>query len=133
MKKRENNSGVIRLINTKDRAGNSRKTTTKYIAGAYEKQYELNKIAERKDKQIKALDERYSVIVKLFMNEVEKRKIDITAPDFTLKMEEILEEISKGKFFQSRFSHDNVKDIKNAILRKVNSERRIEEKGRDDE
>ena len=85
------------------------------------------KIAEtskKRDEKIRVFDERYSVIVKLFMSEIEKRKIDITAPEFNEKMDEILQEISKGKFFQTRYSTDNMDDIRNTILRRVNSERR---------
>lgn len=93
----------------------------------------LEEVAKRKDEQIKHLDERYSVIVTLFMNQITKREIDIFSADFDLKMDEILQEIVLSKYFNSRFPNDNLTNVRNAVLRKVNAERQNNVKSRDDE
>ena len=48
-------------------------------------------------------------------------------------MDEILEIIFQSQFFRKRFPNDNLNDIRNTVLRKVNSDRQNKEKGRDDE
>ena len=97
---------------------------------------ESQMIAERNrksnEKKIKFFDERYSIIVDLFMKEIEKRKINIEDKNFNDQMDEILEKLFQSKFFEMRFPNDNVKDVKNAVLRKVNSLKQQKlEKGRD--
>ena len=99
----------------------------KRIYDSYDCIDKVSKKSEMLDKKIRFFDERYLTITKLFMDEIRRRKIDITDPEFSQKMEEILQGIVKGKFFQSRFSNDNIQDVRNAILRRVNKERQTKE------
>ena len=131
MKNRDGKKAIDRLskykLTKETRTGINKEDSNRY----YDKKIRIAKNAQKKDEQLKAFDERYCIIVKVFMSEIEKRKIDIAAPDFEERLEEILQEITRGKFFQTRFSGDNIRDIKNTILRKINKEKqRIAEEGR---
>ena len=75
------------------------------------------------DEKLKYFDERYAMITKVFMNEIVKRKISIDDPELDDKIDEILSFICEGRYYQSRFQNDNIIDVKNAVLRRVNAEK----------
>ena len=118
-------SGISRVSepkNPKETASYIRKIRTYDMRRSYarKKQEKRTKMHEEK---IKYFDERYSFIVKAFMNEISKRNISVDSPELDKKIDEILSSICEGKYYQTRFAEDNIKDIKNAILRKVNLEK----------
>lgn len=80
-------------------------------------------ISKEREEQLKDFDQRYAVIVNLFMAEVNKRKVDINSADFDEKMNEILQTIFHSTFFKKRFPKESLVDIKSTILRRVAAER----------
>lgn len=70
--------------------------------------------------ELEDLWERYESVVILFMNELKRRNIDLDETDFEAKMDEILQRIFESKYFKSRFPNENLNDIRNAVLRKIN-------------
>lgn len=80
-------------------------------------------VIKKHDEKLKYFDERYSMITTVFINELSKRNISLNDVDLDRKIDEILSTICEGKYYQTRFEKDNIKDVKNAILRKVNLEK----------
>ena len=83
----------------------------------------LKKIA-KKDKKIEYFDTKYSTIVSIVERELQKRNIDLDDPTSASNVEQILKMVLSNKAFE-RFRNDNVTDIKNALSRKINSQKII--------
>ena len=83
----------------------------------------LQKIA-KKDKEIEYFDTKYSTIVSILERELQKRNIDLSDPNSAHNVEQILELALSNKAFE-KFRNDNVTDIKNALSRKINSQKII--------
>lgn len=118
-------TGIHRLgrpKSLKESAAYIRKIRTYDMKRSYARM-EQSKRTKQLDDKLKSFDERYALIVNGFMNELSKREISVNEPDLDSKIDEILSSISEGKYFQSRFADDDMKDIKNAILRRVNAEK----------
>lgn len=125
MRERYGKSGISRLGRS---SHISRNATNLKIIRACEAENSRNKSyhqkkSEQQEEKIKYFDERYALIVNVFMNELSKRNISINNPDIYDKIDDILSAISEGSFYQARFSKDNITDIKNAISRKINAEK----------
>lgn len=118
-------TGINRLArpkSLKESAAYIRKIRTYDMKRSYARMEQAKRTKQLDDK-LKSFDERYALIVNGFMNELSKRKISINEPNLDNKIDEILSSISEGKYFQSRFADDDMKDIKNAVLRRVNTEK----------
>lgn len=118
-------TGINRLAkprSPRETAAYIRKIRTYDMKRSYARM-EQTKRTKQLDDKLKSFDERYALIVNCFMNELSKRRISINEPNLDNKIDEILSSISEGKYFQSRFADDDMKDIKNAVLRRVNTEK----------
>lgn len=118
-------SGISRVSkpkNPKETAAYIRKIRTYDMKRSYARKNQEKRTKEHEDK-IQYFDERYALIVKAFMNEISKRDINIKEPQIDSKIDEILSVICGGKYYKTRFAEDNVEDVKNAILRKINAEK----------
>lgn len=100
----------------------------------YWKTKDTTKSRSRKlEAHLQRLDKQYSIVVHLFMSEIEKRKINLDSATFNESMEEILQDITQGNFFKNRFPNANMDEVRKTILRRINAERQKEGKGREDE
>lgn len=130
MRERKTRTGINRLGNPSSiakRASNIRTIREYDLISSKGKEKHLKRV-DQYDEKLKAFDQRYSLITTVFMNELDKRKISVNDLDIYEKIDEILSLICEGKFFKSRFENDKLTDVKNAILRKVNTEKqKIEE------
>lgn len=83
----------------------------------------LQKIAQN-DKKIEYFDAKYSTIVSIVERELQKRNIDLDDPTSASNVEQILKMVLSNKAFE-KFKDDNITDIKNALSRKINSQKII--------
>ena len=123
MRERDGRSGISRLRRPKNPEKKASKLRTiRACEGVTSRNKDYcQKKAEQQTQKLKSLDERYAVIVKVFMNELSKRNTSINSHEIYERIDEILSSISKGSYYQTRFAGDNISDIRNAILRKVNA------------
>lgn len=84
---------------------------------------QLKRIA-KKDKKIEYFDTKYSTIVSIVERELQKRNIDLNDPNSISKVDQILELALSNKAFE-KFKNDDITDIKNALSRKINSQKVI--------
>ena len=118
-------SGINRISKPKspnETAAYIRKIRNYDMRRSYARRNQAKRTKQHEEK-IKYFDERYSLIVKAFMNEFSKRNISIDSPELDNKIDEILTSICEGKYYQTRFAEENIQDVKNAILRKINLEK----------
>lgn len=125
MRERYGKSGISRLGRSSHMARNA---SNLKIIRACEAENSRNKSYHQKkceqlEEKIKYFDERYAFIVNAFMNELSKRNISINNPEISDRIDEILSAICGGSFYQARFAKDDIRDVKNAVLRKINAEK----------
>lgn len=125
MRERKSKTGINRLGKPSSRAKrvSNIRTIREYDLVSSKGIEKHHKKIKQYDEKLKYFDERYSLVVKVFMNEIFKRNISIDDPELESKIDEIVSSICEGKYYQTRFAGDNIEDVKNTILRKVNTEK----------
>ena len=110
----------ITLKNTKDPKNKINKLKNPVIS----KRQMAKEAGEKVDAKISYLDERYKLVVKMVINEINKRNIDINSKDSFEKVESIIEEILQVNIFKNRFNKiDELHEVLNAVKRYVNKSR----------
>ena len=66
-----------RLLSERPRSFRDSKGTTDIKIRHFREDLEIARISAEKDKQLKDFDQRYAIIVNLFMTEIDKRKINM--------------------------------------------------------
>lgn len=87
----------------------------------------INKKINDKNAKVESDDRKYSSLVSLLKKELVKRKIEISDKEFDQKLDEIITYcFSKFPNIRKRYVGSTIPDIRNAVKRAINNEKKFE-------
>lgn len=92
------------------------------------KRTETNLKIKNAEERVKLLDEKYTTIVSVILNEIHKRNIYKDDPEFNEKIDQIIETLQHNSFFKV-IKDDNPRDIRNVVKRRLNIHKNKEGEG----
>lgn len=85
-----------------------------------------NKRIEANNKRRNYEDEKYSSIAIMIINELNKRKIDISSADFYENLGNIIDTVLESRLIKECYTDLNAETLKNVVLRRINKINEIE-------